>query len=240
MPDVRIDQSPDIQSVRLRIPTGTVPIPPAGYAQLHSPSPGTLALRLPDGSVVPIGGGGGGTPGVLSGTGGVVEAISNPFTGAGVTISPAGGETIFLNGPVVGPDPDVPFGVQVARVPISSAELLALHTTPKVLVAEPVDPFLMVAPVQLFTAYLPGTTPYTNAAGGAGQLKIRQDAGNSWTTFFLDDVVAGGDLTRRWASGNPTGETYMGTVNRGLEAFATAPLVGGDGTLLLTVAYLVV
>lgn len=135
MPDTPIDQSAGIQSIRLKVPTGTVPVPPAGYAQLHSPSPGTLALRLPDGSVVEIGGGGGGTPGVLSGTGGVVEALFNPFTGAGVTVTPAAEETIFLNGPVVGPgptDPQAPGGVTLAAreadPPLPAVGLVVLYT----------------------------------------------------------------------------------------------------------------
>lgn len=55
MPDTPIDQSDHIPSIRLRVPTGTVPIPPAGFGQLHSPAPGVLALRLSDGSVVEVG-----------------------------------------------------------------------------------------------------------------------------------------------------------------------------------------
>lgn len=55
MPDTPIDQSNSIQSIRLKVPTGTVPVPPVGFGQLHSPSPGVLALRLPDGGVVEVG-----------------------------------------------------------------------------------------------------------------------------------------------------------------------------------------
>lgn len=55
MPDTPIDQSNSIQSVRLKVPTGTVPVPPVGFGQLHTPSPGVLALRLPDGSVTQVG-----------------------------------------------------------------------------------------------------------------------------------------------------------------------------------------
>jgi|RhiMetdeSRZDD1v2_1073273.scaffolds.fasta_scaffold329180_2 hypothetical protein len=60
MPNTAIDQAPNLTSIRLKVPTGTVPIPPEGYGQLHTTGDGQLAVRLPDGSVVEVGGGDGG------------------------------------------------------------------------------------------------------------------------------------------------------------------------------------
>lgn len=239
MPDTPIDQSASIQSIRLKIPTGTVPIPPAGFGQLHSPSSGTLALRLPDGGVVEVGGGSGGTPAVLAGTGGVVEALSNPFTGAGITLTPNAGETIFFNGPVVGPDADTPFGVQVVTVEINSAELLALHLTGKLLVAEPSDPGRMVWPVGIATRYNPATTPYTQSGGAGAALQFSQNGADGWTSISLDAACAGGDNSRRWNVGNPTGAAFMGMTHRGLSVLSDAALVGGDGSLTVAVALVV-
>lgn len=59
MPSEPIDQANSVASIRLKVPTGTVPIPPAGYVQLHAPNVDGLALRQHDGSVTEIGGGGG-------------------------------------------------------------------------------------------------------------------------------------------------------------------------------------
>jgi hypothetical protein len=86
MADTPIDQAANLTSIRLKVPTGTVPVPPPGHLQLHAPDLETLAFRRADGGVVEVGG--------------VVETINDPFHTGGVTISPAGGRAIRLNGPV--------------------------------------------------------------------------------------------------------------------------------------------
>lgn len=240
MPDTPIDQSAGIQSIRLKVPTGTVPIPPVGFGQLHSPSPGTLALRLPDGSVAEIGGGGAGTPGVLSGTGGVVEALSNPFTGAGVAISPAAGQTIFLNGPVVGPEPDQPFGGRVAPVVVSSGELAALHLTPKVLVSG--IPGRVIWPRLIYFHMVGVTTAYLHDPGALLFLTLGE--GN----LFHDQNVDAGSLVDGidTVASLPTANIVLGSVQQAawvgqpLQLWSTVPLVGGDGALHVTTDYLAV
>lgn len=90
MPDTPIDQSNSIQSIRLKVPTGTVPVPPAGFGQLHSPSPGVLALRLPDGSVVEVG--------PAAGGGAVADGLL-VWGGAPVDVSSDGTNTLMLFDP---------------------------------------------------------------------------------------------------------------------------------------------
>lgn len=134
MPDTPIDLSEGIQSVRLKVPTAVVPIPPAGFVQLHSPAPGELALRLPDGSVVPIGGGGGGgAASSVLGPGGAIDA-ANSDPRIGININAAPGTGIAFTGRFLDQFA-TPLGEQVDHITVSSAELLALDTAPKVLVA---------------------------------------------------------------------------------------------------------
>lgn len=92
MPDTRIDQSDSIPSIRLKVPTGTVPVPPVGFGQLHTPSPGVLALRLPDGEVVEVGPAAGG-----DGNGRQVLAVTGSYVPAYVSgTTPDAGGTAFL------------------------------------------------------------------------------------------------------------------------------------------------
>lgn len=101
MPDTSIDLSEGIPSIRLKVPTAVVPIPPEGFAQLHSPAPGELALRLPDGSVAAVGGGGGGGTNavdLLGPNGQVLTDGTEP--GVGIDISPIPPLSIRLSGPV--------------------------------------------------------------------------------------------------------------------------------------------
>lgn len=146
MPDTPIDLSEGIQSVRLKVPTAEVPIPPEGFAQLHSPAPGELALRLPDGSVVAVGGGGGGGGAATSvlGPGGAIDA-ANTDPRIGININAVPGTGIGFTGRFLDQFAN-PLGVQADPVVISSAELLALHTTSKVLVAAPAAG-LVIAPL---------------------------------------------------------------------------------------------
>lgn len=161
MPDTPIDLSEGIQSVRLKVPTAEVPIPPEGFGQLHTPAPGELALRLPDGSVVAIGGGGGGGGAATSvlGPGGAIDA-ANSDPRIGININAVPGTGIAFTGRFLDQFAR-PLGVQWEPVTITSAELLALGAAPKVLIAA--WPALTVCPVVLVQRYHPGGTPYTGA-----------------------------------------------------------------------------
>lgn len=253
----------EITSIRLVEFPGELPLPPDGHVQVGFSTSYGLVVRFssglyagiagfapagppgpqgpqgpagPTGPEGPAGSGGGAT---ISGTGGVVETINDPFHSGGITLSPAAGRAVRLNGLVTGAD-DLPFGVQIVRVPVSALELGDLHNTPKELVAAPADAAKMVAVVQVFMAYHPGATAYTQALGGGGLLIVEQDASFAWTSLSLDDVLAGNDLTRRWAAGNPTGNTYLGTTARGVRLRSNTALLGGDGTLTAIVAHLTV
>lgn len=195
MPDTPIDQSNSIQSIRLKVPTGTVPVPPVGFGQLHSPSPGVLALRLPDGSVVEV---------VLSAAG--------------------GGGTLLTSGPVV----------------VSAADLLALHDTPKVLVAERGAGKLIV-PVAMAMQWVPGATPYT---GGADLRVGYADDPADVTLYGLNGALAGWSSAETvifapWNSASldvsPShrNQALVLTVN-------PANYAGGNGYAVINTAYMVV
>lgn len=239
MPDIPIDQAVNLTSLRLKVPTGTVPVPPPGHLQLHAPDYETLAFRRGDGSVVEIGGGG--APGdTIAGDGGMVSTGATPGHDPGVVLSPSLGKTIWLNGPVVGPEENQPFGVQVATVPVSSAEILALHSNPKVLVAAITGKLLV--PVSAAIRAVPGATLYTGAAElwlghlspvpGNGVLAANQETLNGGPVPpNLDYFFA------TWVSAEQDGYPIVGV------PFAVqlgGPVAAGNGTMVITVAYLVV
>lgn len=240
MPDTPIDLSEGIQSVRLKVPTAEVPIPPEGFAQLHSPAPGELALRLPDGSVVPVGGGG--TP---------QTALHNPYGSQvnldgtdptiGVLFGIAPGQQWVIDPPVSPVDIyRKPLGVQVATVTISSAELLAMDAVPKVLI-EAIAGQLIV-PVSAAIRAVPGGTPYTGAAElwlghlspvpGNGVLPGNTDTMNGGPIPPNMDHFFG-----NWVSQEQAGYPIVGVP---FAAQLGAPVAAGDGSMRVAVAYLVV
>lgn len=136
MPDTPIDLSEGIQSVRLKVPTAEVPIPPEGFAQLHTPSPGELALRLPDGSVVAVGGGGGGggVATLLVGPGGLVEA-ANTDPRIGININAVPGTGIGLTGELLDQFAK-PLGFhRLVKTTLTAAQVIAAATAPPTVVA---------------------------------------------------------------------------------------------------------
>lgn len=103
MADTPIDRAENLTSIRLKVPTGTVPVPPPGHLQLHAPDYDTLAVRRGDGSVVEIGGSSGPTD-TLVGSGGIITASAGQgWEGAGLSLLVGAGESIYVSGPFVGP-----------------------------------------------------------------------------------------------------------------------------------------
>lgn len=239
MADTPIDQAANLTSIRLKVPTGTVPVPPPGHVQFHFPDYDTAAIKRGDGSVVEIGGGGGGGDAV-AGTGGIVTTAAGSFWGgAGVSIKPNTGLAILLDGPVVGPD-FRPLGLQVDVVAISSAELLALHVTPKVLRPAP-GVRSVIWPVAYFVFYVPGTTGY-NADAAIAIGPASDPVTNAWVVFSAGWLSANTTIpTATQISSQPAISLETGSAaNQALHAKAAVPWTGGDGSLVLFLASLVV
>lgn len=181
MPDTPIDQSESISSIRLKIPTGEVPIPPEGWGQLHSPAPGELAIRLPDGSVVAVGGGG--AP---------QTALHNPY-----------GSQVNLDGtdPTIG----VLFGIApgqrwVIDPPVSPVDINGQQFFPRMLGPFDIafdDPGIqdggtlsvladLPAGMVILAAYAFGVEPFTTALSAPVSLHLQV---GDVETGDLDDVV---------------------------------------------------
>jgi len=238
MPGTSIDQDNHITSIRLKVPTGTVPIPPEGYGQLHTTGEGGLAVRLPDGGVVPVGGEPA-TPRSIAGTGGGVSADSAPGIIDGLTIAVPPGKHLWFNVPDVlfGPD-QLPFGVQVAPpVIVTSAEIKALHTTPKMLVAAPGAGQLNV-PVKIVLVFTNGV-PYTG--GGLLYVGYQQDDGsvlNEWQEP-PGPMVTGGQDQLTVVPCDSLLETPALTLGKALALTnLIADYEDGTGTLLAVVSYM--
>lgn len=244
MADTPIDHAVNLTSLRLKVPTGTVPIPPDGYGQLHTPAPGTMALLLPDGSVVEIGGGGGGGAATaLLGPGGAIDA-ANTNPAIGINLNAAPGTGIAFTGAFLDQYAN-PLGLQVDTVELSSADLLALHITPIVLRAEPAGGRTAV-PMLVTFSYHPDATPYVPSDIAADFFRVTQDAGNEWAALQTYEVVAESTLDPTVATVAPFGvHTYMSTVYRGIVLRSDAAMVKSNpalagGTMTVRCASLVV
>lgn len=237
MPDTPIDLSEGIQSVRLKVPTAEVPIPPEGFAQLHSPAPGELALRLPDGSVVAIGGGGGGGGAATSvlGPGGAIDA-ANTDPRIGININAAPGTGIAFTGKLLDQFAR-PLGAQVERTLVSSAEIQALHTIPKVIVPAQ-GAGLAVAVLLVTFRVLPGDTPY--AAAGGTLIRVGKGADlnyyygiNALTLLNVALPTVRQLVTNVWQ----IVDVAENVDNQPLVLSAEEPITSGNGTLLVSTLY---
>lgn len=128
-------------------------------------------------------------------------------------------------------------GVKVATVPLTSAQLLAIFTTPVTLVAAP-GAGLAHIPIHANCVYVAGGTPYTDHAGS-----INVAVG---TLGFLQKVTAG------WWDQAASQVIYMPLAGQQLQpvsswanqaitiAQTTANPTGGNGTALITVTYVTI
>jgi hypothetical protein len=241
VPETNIDQSAGITSIRLKVPTGTVPIPPAGFGQLHSPSPGTLALRMPDGSVIEIGAAVG-SPHSIAGTGGGVNADSAPGIIDGLTIAVPSGKHLWLNVPDVlfGPD-QVPFGGRVATVVLDQFDIEQLHVTPVTLVAV-TDPAKVVCPRAI--TFRPNNGAGYTSGGSLPLLALAYAGtftGDPDTDNFITDVAE-----QVLLADAPTVVDILPAagvfalddiVGKALQFYSYLPLTGGTRQLTITTEY---
>jgi hypothetical protein len=238
MADTPIDQAANLTSIRLKVPTGTVPVPPPGHLQLHAPDYDTLAVRRGDGSVVEIGASGPPeTPFMLLGSGGTVDTSADSH-GVGVTIATGINKTIRLAAPLVDAN-FLPFGVQITTTQISSAELLALHVTPKVLRAA--IPGRVVLPLLLIGVAHQVTSPFDNANnfrvgwGGDG-------APETWTANLLQfnglQYTPPDQFCYEFLSKDE--ENDSDARGRPLVLGSSVALTGGDGSFTVTAIWIAV
>ena len=131
--------------------------------------------------------------------------------------------------------------LQIKRI-LTAAELLALHTTPIVLVPAP-GPNKMIQPLSASLAYHHGATPYT--LNGATSLRIF--LGNPLLEGFLNMHLPGciDQPTDQWEdplapSANTGPDILANWVNQPLTVdIDVANLTLGDGTVTLTVDYVI-
>jgi len=242
MPTTAIDQAPSLTSIRLKVPTGTVPIPPEGYGQLHTTGEGQLAVRLPDGSVVVVGSGGGGGGDTISGDGGAVSADATPGHDPGVVLSPNLGKTIWLNGSVVGPGENQPFGVVVQPVLVPASEVLTLHTVRKTLAAAP-GVGRRVWPLGLFVHYRFENDPYlSNPDVEAGY----DTEDGWWPALSVSSGInssADHDTSVLWGTGSSVSQPGSYSEDKALQvqlSIAALPGLASAGDLLILAPYVVV
>lgn len=130
--------------------------------------------------------------------------------------------------------------LKYAAVEITSAELLALYTTPKELVAAP-GAGKVLEFVSLMLAYDYGTTEYTIGSAGNFQVKLTDKSGQSVSearaaTGFIDQTA---DIIWLAPSINAaSGGSGGGSANVPLVLYlATANPTSGDGVLHAKVVY---
>lgn len=168
-----------------------------------------------------------------------VDSITLATDGAGTAevALPAGSidSTEILDATIA--SADIAQGViQYAVVEVSSAEILALFTTPKELVAAP-GANKSIEFISAFIAYDKGATTYTINGSGDMQVKYTNGSGAAAsstraTTGFIDQA---GDQVSQLEK---VGGTVVPVVNAAIVlALATANPTLGDGTLHIKVAY---
>ena len=136
--------------------------------------------------------------------------------------------------------PQAPSGVQVETVPIGSAELKALHTgAGKVLVAAPGAGKQIQVCGSIFAKFLPGDTAYS----AAGNFRIGYWDGGSHDRWYEYQGFLNGWTGAETAviapvtSGN--NDLPESEYNCPLVAYASGAYTLGDGTLIVTVPYLI-
>jgi hypothetical protein len=137
--------------------------------------------------------------------------------------------------------PQAPGGVRITDPPIaiSSAELLALHTTRKVLVAAQ-GAGKVIVPLQFVQAFTFGGVGYTT--GGGNALEIGWPDGVDGLAIATLDInrltlINNGLFVDLVAAGNYG--NYADFANQPLGLKLDGPLAAGNGTVLMVVSYVV-
>lgn len=127
--------------------------------------------------------------------------------------------------------------VLIARKPLSSAQLLALNTSPVEIIPTPGPDKVIVVLASVYRLFF-GTTPYTIDTGDQGLIYLnldfleQADAGNSIFTRASDSVCI--------SSGIQQPDVPSGFVNLPIALYsANSNLTGGDGSGEVVVYYVV-
>lgn len=154
----------------------------------------------------------------------------------GTTTGATTGQALVWNGSAWAPG--AAGSLMQVTVPVSSAELLAIFTTPKTLVAAAGSGFALI-PTFVFCEYIFGTTAYTDH-GGALNVKVGTSniSFNVVTTSgWWDQITNQGSL---WSDGS--GGTKSALANYANKAILLSQTVAnptlGDGTLAVTINYI--
>lgn len=135
-----------------------------------------------------------------------------------------------------GPSPMDALGLDVVKIPLTSAQILALQTTAVTLVAAPGALFQMV-PIFVLINMQAGSVAYTDA-GGAVSISV-----GSWTSALSANTVftAGANLRAHatfdltgiaTAAATPTNENAAITISKATNNFAA-----GNGTASVVIYY---
>ncbi len=137
--------------------------------------------------------------------------------------------------------------LHAATVAVSSADLLALFATPKVLVAAPGAGKLLV-PISVVYQFTPGATPYDVSGGGAVQVSVGGNGSgiggaitnaNGLLTGAVGAVASGAQTA---INGGGAWDTDANVRDQPIHLFNVGPgeYTNGDGAMVVTVAYLIV
>jgi hypothetical protein len=151
------------------------------------------------------------------------------------TTPPSSGDTLVFSGTLW--VPQVPGGPKVSpAITISSADLLALDTVRKQVLAAPGAGFVRLA---LWAAYrmVPGATPYTIDPGEG--IAMRYGTGAATAGPFLDGelILAATAPTLSTLLGSGYQDLLSAFENQPTTLVATAPITAGNGHLVLTLSY---
>jgi hypothetical protein len=152
--------------------------------------------------------------------------------------TPVVGDTLIWNGTLWVPAAP---SVLVVTVPITANEIKALHTTPKQLIAAPgVGKFLF--PQRILFDFTPGAVPYTNPNGSSfyAIYGTPPDTGSNRVTYYDAATLTNAGRT---ISPEPVALVdYAASVvlNKAINFTLDQAVLLGDGTLAVTVVYLVI
>lgn len=196
-------------------------------------------ITIVNGVISATGGGGGGVSSLNSLTG----ALSIT-AGSGITVTPSGSNIqIAASGGGGG-------GVSTATVTLSSSQLVNLRSTPVTIVAGQVGKTIF--PLMMQLAYNFNTVPYSGASGNIFQLFPNNQINFQWdngvaATGLVDqssNQLGFSSVNTQSGSNAPvqTPSNYQGADLRiGFgQAQGAAPLSAGNGTVTVTVSYLVI
>jgi hypothetical protein len=152
--------------------------------------------------------------------------------------TPAVGDTVVWTGTLWVPQAP---SVQVATVLITANEIKALHTTPKQLVAAPGAGKFLFAWGMLFD-FTPGGVPYTNPNSSSfyAIYGAPPDTGTNRVTYYDAAILTNAGRTISPEPVTTADYAASAVLNMAINLTLDQAVLLGDGTLTITVLYLVI